>query len=69
MNSRYIGYHLPIKLTAFIPSGLAMAVFVFIIISHGRFPDNQVHFYVLFYFLDCFIYCGKLSYAHMILLL
>ncbi|RZF38547.1 hypothetical protein LSTR_LSTR006142 [Laodelphax striatellus] len=41
MNSRYMGYPLLLKITAFIPSGIAMTLFISIIVLHGRFPNNQ----------------------------
>lgn len=42
MNSRYMGYPMELKITAFIPSGIGMILFVSIIVLHGRFPNSQV---------------------------
>lgn len=46
MNSRYMGYPLLLKCTAIIPSFVAVAFFVTVISLYGRFPEDQVRFYV-----------------------
>lgn len=47
MNSRYMGYPLLLKCTAIIPSFVAVAFFVTVISLYGRFPEDQVRFYLL----------------------
>lgn len=41
MNSRYMGYPLLLKCTAFIPSVIGLSLFVSVITLYGRFPNNQ----------------------------
>ena len=42
MYSRYMGYSLPVKCTAFIPNILAFIMLFALVSVYGRFPPNQV---------------------------
>ena len=42
MNSRYLGYTLSSKSTAFIPSIIGMILFILLIVCYGRYPASKV---------------------------
>lgn len=59
MNSRYMGYPLLLKCTAIIPSFVAVAFFVTVISLYGRFPEDQVRFYVQIFVLKVSLWLIK----------